>query len=71
MPSQAFLRITIEESPQKTNDELFRQVQKATEVYTRYYVNSKLQDPVPDGQPWSLVAAFGCFESFYILEARP
>ena len=69
MPSRAFLRRTIEERLQLTNDELVGDMEKAAEVYARYYVNGNLQNPAPDGQPWSLEAALGCFESFYILEA--
>ena len=47
------------------------EVEKAAEVYARYYVDCNLQDPAPDGEPWSLEAALGCFESFYVLEALP
>ena len=74
MPSkatQAFLKWTIEENPQITNNELVSEVEKASKVYARYYVNGNVQDPAPDGQPWSLEAALGCFESFYVLEALP
>ena len=62
---------TIEAHPQIINDELVGEVEKATEVYARYFVNDDLPDPAPDGLPWSLEAALGCFESFYILEALP
>ena len=50
MPSQAFLKRTLEAHPQITNDELVREVEKAADVYTRYYVQGTLQDPAPDGQ---------------------
>ena len=68
MPSkatQAFLKCTIEENPQITNNELVSEVEKASKVYARYYVNGNLQDPAPNGQPWCLEAAF------YIIEALP
>ena len=69
MPSQAFMKRTLEAQPQITNDDLVREVEKAADVYARYYVQGTLQDPAPDGQEWSLEAALGCFESFYVLEA--
>ena len=69
MPSQAFMKRTIEEQPQTTNDELVCEVEKAAEVNARYYVDCNLQNPAPDGEPWSLEATLGCFESFYVLEA--
>ena len=71
MPSQAFMKRTLEAHPQMTNDELVSEVEKAADVYARYYVQGALQEPAPDGQEWSLEAALGCFESFYVLEALP
>ena len=40
MPSQAFLKRTIEAHPQIRNDELVGQVEKAAEVYARYFLNN-------------------------------
>ena len=61
------MKRTLEAHPQMTNDELVREV----DVYARYYVQGALQEPAPDWQEWSLEAALGCFESFYVLEALP
>ena len=36
MPSQAFMKRTLEAHPQMTNDELVREVEKAAGVYARY-----------------------------------
>ena len=47
-PSQAFMKHTLEEHPQITNDGLGCEVEKAAEVYARYYVDCNLQDPAPD-----------------------
>ena len=52
-----------------TNDALVRYMDAAAEVYAKYNVNGALQDPVQNGQRWSLEAAMGCYESLYILEA--
>ena len=71
MPSQAFMKRTLDAHPEFTNEELVREVQKAADVYARYYVQGTLHEPAPDGQEWSLEAALGCFESFYVLEALP
>ena len=71
MTTKIYLKQTIEAAPQITNEELFGEVDKAAEVYARYFLNDHLQDPAPDGLPWSLEAALRCFESFYILEDVP
>ena len=71
MPSQAFMKRTLEAHPLITNDALIREVENAADVYARYYIQGTLQDPAPDGEQWSLEAALGCFESFYVLEALP
>ena len=63
MPSQAFMKRTLEAHPLMTNDALVREVEKAADVYARYYLQGTLQDPAPDGQEWSLEAVLGCFES--------
>ena len=57
MPSQAFMKRTLEAHPQITNDELIREVEKAADVYAQYYVQGTVQEPAPDGQEWSLEAA--------------
>ena len=63
------MKRTLEAQPQITNDELVRKVEKAADVYARYYVQGTSQDPPPDRQEWILEAALGCFKSFYVLEA--
>ena len=63
MPSQAFMKRTLEAHPLITNDVLIREVEKAADVYARYYIQDTLQDPAPDGEQWSLESALGCFES--------
>ena len=57
MPSQAFMKRTLEAHPLMTNDALVREVEKAAEVYAMYYVHGTLQDPASDGMQWSLEAA--------------
>ena len=39
MPSQAFMKRTLEAHPLITNDALIREVEKAANVYARYYVH--------------------------------
>ena len=38
MPSQAFMKLTLKAPTLITNDELVHEVEKAAEVYARYYV---------------------------------
>ena len=59
MPSQAFINARS------------RHIHKlqTTSLFAKFKVPYRILHLTPDGQEWSLEAALGCFESFYVLEA--
>ena len=69
MPSQALIKLLLRKHPDITNQELIGLVQQSADVYAGYYVHDDLPDPAPNGEPWSMEAALGCLEAFYLLEA--
>jgi hypothetical protein len=71
MPRQQFLKRLLSANPHYTNEELIDIVEQAADVYAQNYVDGPLPDPAPDGSPWTLKAALGCMESFYLLQALP